>query len=74
MTQDMDVVTQKVLFCNTGFIREFKNCVPVDYDSLMNGPETDQKRRFTKILKDIAENDVVLIPFYPEVNNPNESE
>ena len=40
----------------------------------MNGPETDQKRRFTKILKDIAENDVVLIPFYPEVNNPNESE
>ena len=68
------VVTQKVLYCNTSFIREFKNCVPHDYDDLMNGPETDQKRRFTKILKDITDNEVVLIPFYPEVNNPNESE
>ena len=41
ITQDMEVVTQKVLFCNTSFIREFKNCVPQDYDNLMNGPETD---------------------------------
>ena len=72
VTQDMEVVTQKVLFCNTSFIREFKNCVPNDYDSLMNGPETDQKRRFNKIMKDISENEVVLIPFYPEINNPND--
>ena len=32
----------------------------------MNGPETDQKRKYEQILKDIIENDVVLIPFYPE--------
>lgn len=68
------MTTQKVLFCNTNFIREFKSCVPTDYDALMEGPETDQKRKFTKMMKDISENEVVLIPFYPEVNNPNESE
>ena len=71
---ELELHTQSVLYCNTSFIREFKNCVPNDYESLMNGPETDQKRRFNKILKDVAEHDVVLIPFYPEVNNPNESE
>lgn len=72
--QDFEVATQTVLYCNTSFIRDFKNCVPNDYESLMNGPETDQKRRFAKILKDVAEHDVVLIPFYPEINNPNESD
>ena len=72
--QDFEVATQTVLYCNTSFIRDFKNCVPNDYESLMNGPETDQKRRFSKILKDVAEHDVVLIPFYPEINNPNESD
>ena len=35
------LVTQKVLYCNTKFIREFKSLVPNDYDELMNGPETD---------------------------------
>ena len=57
---------QKVLFCNTNFIRDVKNCAPHDYDMLKNGPETEQKRKYEKIIKDITENDVVLIPFYPE--------
>ena len=32
---------------------------------MMDGPETDQKRKYEKILKDITEHEVVLIPFYP---------
>lgn len=35
------LATQKVLFCNSNFIRELKNCTPVDYDELKAGPETD---------------------------------
>ena len=42
------------------------NCQPTDYDAMKNGPETDRKRRYEKIIKDICENEVVLIPYYPE--------
>ena len=63
---NLTVATQKVLFCNSNFIRDLKNCAPADYEALMDGPETDQKRRYQKIIKDITDNEVVLIPFYPE--------
>ena len=66
--------TQKVLFCNTNFIRELKNCQPDDYELLMNGPDIDQKRKYEKILKDIHANEVVLIPFYPEASDQSEFE
>ena len=42
------------------------NCAPNDYDSFRAGPETDQKRKYDKIIKDICDNEVVLIPYYPE--------
>ena len=58
--------TQKVLYCNTKFIRDVINCSPIDYDSLMQGPDTDQKRKFTKIISNITEHEVILIPYYPE--------
>ena len=35
------LATQKVLYCNTNFIRELFNCTPPDYDALRRGPETD---------------------------------
>ena len=63
-TQQLE--TQKVLFCNTNFIRELTNCAPEDYDALMAGADTTQKKRYEKIIKDITENDIVLIPYYPE--------
>lgn len=68
------MAAQKVLFCNTNFIRDVKNCAPQDYDLLKNGPETDQKRKYEKIIKDITDNDVVLIPFYPEATQQSEFE
>lgn len=40
----------------------------------MNGPETDQKRKYEKILLDIQANEVVLIPFYPEASDQSEFE
>ena len=58
--------TQKVLYCNTKFIRDIVNCTPNDVDALMQGPETDQKRKFTNIIRNITEHEVVLIPYYPE--------
>ena len=33
---------------------------------MVKEPETDQKRKYQKIIKDICESDVVLIPYYPE--------
>ena len=60
------LATQKVLYGNTNFLREIMNCQPTDYDAMKNGPETDRKRRYEKIIKDICENEVVLIPYYPE--------
>jgi len=56
-----------VLYCNTNFLRELMNCAPNDSDSFLNGgPETDQQRKYHKIIKDICDNEVVLIPYYPE--------
>ena len=66
--------TQKVLFCNTSFMRDLKTCAPVDYDALRAGPETDQRRKYEKIIKDITDNEVVLIPFFPEVSRDSEAE
>ena len=40
----------------------------------MNGPETDHKKKYEKILKDIIANEVVLIPFFPEPNDQSEFE
>ena len=71
---NLTVATQKVLFCNSNFIRDLKNCAPADYEALMDGPETDQKRRYQKIIKDITDNEVVLIPFYPEPTQESEIE
>ena len=30
-----ELATKKVLYCNTNFIRDLKNCAPVDYDALI---------------------------------------
>jgi len=60
------LATQKVLFSNTNFIRDLIKCAPQDFEALHNGPETDQKRKYEKIIKDITDNEVVLIPYYPE--------
>ena len=66
------VKTKKVLYCNSNFLRELKNCQPNDYEKMMNEPETDQKRKYEKILKDITDNDVVLIPFFPEPSDQSQ--
>lgn len=47
------------------------NCAPSDYDEMLNGPETDQKRKYEKFIKDICDHEVVLIPYYPERNSNN---
>jgi len=62
-----------VLYCNTNFLREIKNCAPNDYDLLKDGPETDQKRKYEKIIKDITDHEIVLIPFYPDPTPAQES-
>ena len=61
-----------MLYCNTNFIRELINCAPTDYDALRRGPETDQKRKYEKIIRDITDNEVVLIPYYPERKSGSE--
>ena len=30
-----ELATKKVLYCNTNFIRDLKNCAPVDYDAMI---------------------------------------
>ena len=62
------------MYCNTNFIRDLKNCQPTDYDSLRSGPETDQKRKYEKIMKDFAEHEIVLIPFYPDPTPEDDDE
>ena len=57
---------QKVLYGTTNFLSELNNCTPSDYDVMRNGPETDKKRMFEKMNKEICESDVVLIPYYPD--------
>lgn len=66
----------KVLYCNTNFIRDLRNCAPDDYAQLrMQSPKTDKQRaKYEKILNDINDNDVVLIPFYPEPTEESEIE
>ena len=63
-----------MLFANTNFLRDLKNCAPNDYDLLKDGPETDQKRKYEKIIKDITDHEVVLIPFFPESTMESEIE
>jgi len=55
-----------VLLSNTNFIRDLIKCSPQDFEALHNWPEMDQKRKYEKIIKDITDNEVVLIPYYPE--------
>lgn len=55
-------------------MRDLKNCSPVDFDALQAGPETDQKRKYEKIIRDITDHDVVLIPFYPEATDESAAE
>ena len=38
----------------------------------MNGHDTEQKKKYEKILKDIIANEVVLIPFFPEPSDQSE--
>ena len=41
----------------------------------METPKTNaQRAKYEKILNDINDHDLVLIPFYPEQNNADESE
>jgi len=69
LVQNHTLATQKVLYANTKFLRDLMACAPSDYDEMLNGPETDQKRKYEKCIKDICDNEVVLIPYYPERNS-----
>ena len=58
----------KVLYCNTNFIRDLRLCSPENYEQLrLETPKTNaQRAKYEKILNDINDHDLVLIPFYPE--------
>ena len=66
----------KVLYCNTNFIRDLRLCSPENYEQLrLETPKTNaQRAKYEKILNDINDHDLVLIPFYPEQSNADESE
>lgn len=63
--------SQKVLFCNTNFIRDLKACAPIETDDFEEEhADLESQRKYEKIIKDIVESDVVLIPYYPERQVP----
>ena len=56
----------KVLYGNSNFIRDLKQVMP-DLDDLNDfGGDSPQKVKYQKIMKDVVESNVVIIPFFPD--------
>ncbi len=56
----------KVLYCNSSFIRDLQSCAPSEYEPNKKGSLTAMQRKYDRILKSVIENDIVLIPYYPQ--------
>lgn len=38
---------------------------PDDFAEFQAGPDTAQKRKYEQLIRDVSENEIVLIPFFP---------
>ena len=62
------VTAEKVLYCNSNFVRKLRQINPEDFDSdgARSNNSSPTKAEYTKIMTSINESDVVLIPFFPD--------
>ena len=60
------LATQKVLYTNTKFLQELIKYAPADYEEMTTGAATDERRKYERMVQDVCQHDVVLIPYFPE--------
>jgi hypothetical protein len=56
--------TDKVLYCNSNFIRKLRDCQKKSLDNTLN--DTKVQNDYNEMIQDLIDNDTILIPFFPD--------